>query len=102
MRKRGMKAPRKRRQVSERVFKFTERQRQQIAAGVRISDMVSRRMKGKKILSIRVMVTNEHGTYPANIAHDDTQFDRYFGPQNPLWEREKVDEFITGCVVRYC
>jgi hypothetical protein len=104
MKKRGFRRVRKPREILEEVLEFSREEAIAIAKGetdiVRLVD----RWKGRKrieIVSVRLIISNQFGLHQQKNVVSRNSLDDYFGPSNPLWRREGVQDWVWGVVIRF-
>jgi hypothetical protein len=104
MRRRGFKRVKKARQVLEEVLEFSDEDRLAIASGQLDIAALVKKWKGRKrieIISVRLVIQNQFGIHQQKNVVSSNSLDDYFGPSNPLWTREGVQDWVWGVVIRY-
>jgi hypothetical protein len=104
MKKRGFRRVRKPREILEEVLEFTPDQALAIAKGETDIARLVERWKGRKrilIVSVRLIIANKFGLHVQKNVVSRNSLDDYFGPSNPLWRREGVQDWVWGVVIRF-
>jgi hypothetical protein len=104
MKKRGFKRLKRSREVLDEVIEFSEDDRLAIASGQLDIAALVQGWKGRKrieIVSVRLVIENQFGIHQQKNVVSGNSLDDYFGPSNPLWRREGVQDWVWGVVIRY-
>jgi hypothetical protein len=104
MKKRGYRRVRKPREILEEVLEFTPDQALAIAKGETDIAKIVTAWKGRKrieIVSVRLIISNQYGLHQQKNVVSRNSLEDYFGPTNPLWQREGVENWVWGVVIRY-
>jgi hypothetical protein len=104
MKKRGFRRVRRPREIFEEVLEFTPDEAVAIAKGETDIARLVEKWKGRKrilIVSVRLIIANKFGLHQQRNVVSRNSLDDYFGPSNPLWRREGVQDWVWGVVIRF-